>query len=111
MFAASLRQIEPADDAEPRRERLEQHRHQIRDQNDGKECVTERRTTGDVRRPVAGIHIADRDEVSGAGERRQFAPELPDTRRDADRAIRLRQARSGGARFGIDEAETCRCSD
>ena len=68
VVAAGLREIAAGDDAEPRGERLQQDRHQVRQQDDGEQRVAELRAAGDVGRPVARVHVADRDHVAGPGE-------------------------------------------
>ena len=51
--AAGLRQIAIGGDAEPRRERLQQDRHQVRQQDDRQQRVTELRAAREIGRPVA----------------------------------------------------------
>ena len=53
--------------------------------------VAEARAAGEVGGPVAGVHVADGDEVAGAGEGEQLAPEAGAVR-DGDRAVDLGQA-------------------
>ena len=55
-------------------EMLEQDRHQVRDQDDRQQRVAELRAAGQVGRPVAGVHVADRDQKARAGERQHLAP-------------------------------------
>jgi hypothetical protein len=80
--AAGLGQVEAGGDAEPRGERLQQNRHQVRDHDDAEQLVAEARAAGDVRGPVARVHVADRDEVARAGESEELPPE---SRVDGDR--------------------------
>ena len=75
MRAARLREVEAGDDAELGGKRLEHHRHDVRQQDDRQQGVAERRSAGEVGRPIAGVHIADRDEIAGAGEGAELAPE------------------------------------
>ena len=73
--AARLRQVAAGADAEPRAQRLQQDRHQVREQRDGEQRVAELGAAGERGRPVAGIHVADRHQVAGPEERHQLAPE------------------------------------
>ena len=71
--AAGLRQIAIGGDAEPRRQRLQQDRHQVRQQDHRQQRVAKLRTAREVGRPVAGVHVADRDQVAGSEKRQQPA--------------------------------------
>src|SRR5678815_1321628 len=51
-----------------------ENRHQVGDQDDGKERVAELRSAGEVGCPVAGVHVTDGDEVSGSGKGEDFPP-------------------------------------
>ena len=73
VFAAGLRQIAAGDDAELRGQRLQQHRHQVADDDHAEQRVAEFRAAADVGGPVAGVHVADGDQVAGAGEREDLA--------------------------------------
>ena len=75
VIAAGLREVAAGDDAELRAERLQQDRHQVREQDDAEQRVAELRAAGEVRGPVAGIHVADGHEVAGPGEGEHLAPE------------------------------------
>ena len=75
VIAAGLREVAAAGDAEPRGERLQQDRHQVREHDDAEQRVAVARAAGEVGRPVAGVHVADGDQVAGAGEREQLPPE------------------------------------
>ena len=57
------------------RERLQQNRHQVGEHDDAEQRVAEARAAGEVGRPVARVHVADRDQVARAGEREELAPE------------------------------------
>ena len=74
----------------PRRadKRLQQDRHQVGDHDDAQEGVAEPRAAGEVGRPIAGVHVADGDQVPRTGERKQLAPEAG-ALRDRDRAVDL----------------------
>ena len=74
---AGLGQVAPGDDPQPRRERLQEHRHQVARQDHPEERVGEARAPGDVRRPVAGVHVAHRHQEPRAGEGQQLPPEAP----------------------------------
>ena len=73
--AAGLRQVAAAGDPEPRRQRLQQDRHQVRQQDDAEQRVAVLRAAGEVGRPVPRIHVADGHQVARAREREQLAPE------------------------------------
>ena len=73
--AAGLRQVAPRGDAEPHAQRLQQNGHQVRQERDGKQRVTEFRPAGKRGRPVARVHIADGDEIAGAEKGQQLHPE------------------------------------
>ena len=90
MVAAGLRQIAPGDDAQLERQILQQHRREIRDQNDRKQQIAELRAACQVGCPVAGVHVADRDQQAGADEGQQCAPEAR-IFRDADRTMNFCQ--------------------
>ena len=87
VIAARLSEIPPAGDAEPQGERLQQDRHQVRQHDHAEQRVAVSRSAREVRRPVAGIHVTDRNQVAGAGEREQLLPE----------AARIRNRRSSRA--------------
>ncbi len=93
--AAGLREVAVGDDAEPCRQRLQQDRHQIREQDDGEQRVAELRPAGEVGRPIAGVHVADGDEIARADEGEHPAP--PAARgRNGDRGVDLGEALGGG---------------
>ena len=73
--AAGLREVAAAGDAEARGERLQQDRHQVGDHDDAEQRVAVARAAGEVGGPVAGVHVADGDQVAGAGEGEHLAPE------------------------------------
>jgi hypothetical protein len=75
MVPAGLGEVAPGDDAELGAERLQENRHEVRDQDDGEERVAELRTAREVGGPVAGIHVADGDEIARPGEGKHLAPE------------------------------------
>ena len=102
--AARLREVASAGDAEPRGQRLQQDRHQVRQHDHAEQRVAEPRAAGEVGRPVPGVHVADGDEVAGAGKGEQLAPEAG---ADGNRhgAVDFRQA--DGARR--QTPSTCGC--
>ena len=73
--AAGLRQVASAGDAEPRRQRLQQDRHQIRQHDDAEERVAEASAACEVGRPIARIHVADGHEITGPRKGEELAPE------------------------------------
>ena len=93
--AAGLREVASAGDAEAHGERLQQDRHQVRDQDDAEQRVAVARAAGEVGRPVARVHVADRHQIARAGKRKQLPPETG-VLRDGDRAVDLPQARRVG---------------
>ena len=107
VVAAGLGEIAAAGDAEADGERLQQDRHQVGDHDDAEERVAEAGAAGEVSCPIAGVHVADGDEVARAGEREEFAPESGafghrDRAMDLGQAQRNRRAgatRSGAARL------------
>jgi hypothetical protein len=66
--AAGLRQVSARGDGEAGAERLQDDRHDVGHQRDDEQRVAELGAAGDRGGPVAGIHVADRDEVAGADE-------------------------------------------
>ena len=74
VVAARLRQVAAGRDAEPERQRLQQDRHQVGEQDDAQQGVAEPRAAREVGGPVARVHVADGDQVSGAGEGQHLPP-------------------------------------
>jgi hypothetical protein len=75
-FAAGLRQIAAGDDAEARAQRLQQNGHGVRHDQHPQQPVAEARAAFEVGGPVAGVHVADADQVSRAGEGEHAPPEI-----------------------------------
>src|SRR3984957_10299281 len=73
MLAASLSQVAPGGDAQLGRKRLQKHRHEVADENDAEKRIAKFRSSADVRSPVARIHVADRNEITGPGKCEHFA--------------------------------------
>ena len=71
--AADLGEIVASGDAELGAHRLDQHRHQVRDQDDPEQHVAVLRARGDVGGEVAGVDIRDRSDERRAEERPQPA--------------------------------------
>jgi hypothetical protein len=68
MIAAQFREIAAGHDAELGRERLEQHRDQVGEQDDPKQAVAVFRAGLDVGREISRIHVGDRGDDRRAGE-------------------------------------------
>ena len=88
--AARLREVAPAGDPEPRRERLQQDRHEVGQHDHAEQRVAEPRAAGEIGGPVARIHVANGDEIAGTREGEHFAPEAG-AFRHGDRAVDLRE--------------------
>ncbi len=107
--AAGLREVAVGDDAEPRGERLQQDRHQVRQQDHRQQRVAELGSAREVGGPVARVHITDGDQIAGAEEGQQPARPMP-AKGHRDGRIDLRQAElrasggvsapAGGSRVG-----------
>ena len=94
VVAARLGQVAPGDDAELERQRLEQDRHQVREQDDTEQRVAEARAAGEIGGPVARVHVADRHHVARARKGQRLAPER-DPHGHRDGVMRLGEARHG----------------
>jgi len=73
MLATRLRQVSSSGDAELRRERLEQHRHEIADDDHAEQRVAKFRSAADIGRPVPWVHISDRDQIPRPRKRENFS--------------------------------------
>lgn len=93
MIAACLREVAPRRDAEPDSQCLQQDRHEVRQEDHREQRVAETRAAGNVRRPIARVHVTDRDHVARAGEREE-SPEPTATDRHSHRRVDLRQTRA-----------------
>src|SRR5262249_20385765 len=71
---------------------LQQDRHQIGEQRNGKQRVSEFGPAGERRRPVARVHVANRDQITRAKERNELPAERT-CRPGGDRAEYLCQWR------------------
>ena len=90
--AAELCQALAGNDSEFGGERLKQHGHQIGQQNDPQQQIAELRAALDVGGEVAWVHVGDRGDHRGSGERQEAAQAAPPPRQGlaagSDRAIR-----------------------
>src|SRR4029077_5629028 len=68
LLSAHLREVAPGGETELRRQGLDQHRHQIRDEDPPAERVTVLRAAGDVRREVARVDVGDTGDERGSEE-------------------------------------------
>ena len=73
VVAAGLGEIASGDDAEFRGECLQEHRKNVADQHDAEKRIAELGAAADVGGPVAGVHVTDGDEITGASEGEDFA--------------------------------------
>jgi hypothetical protein len=72
-IAAGLRQITARADGQPRRQRLQDDRHDVGEQRHEQQRVAELRAAGDGGGPVARVHITDRDEEPRPHEGQRLA--------------------------------------
>jgi hypothetical protein len=91
VIAAGLRQVAATGDAESRGQRLQQDRHHVRHEDHAEQRVTVAGAAGEVGRPVAGIHVADGDEVARPGKGEELSPE-PGIGGNGNGAVYLAQA-------------------
>ena len=106
VVAAGLGEVAAGDDAEFRGERLKKHRENVADEHDAEERVAEFGAAADVGGPVAGVHIADGDEIAGAGEGQDFAKPVGVVG-DGDAAVGFREggeseSAAPGGGFALD---------
>ena len=99
-FAAGLRQIASGDDSEPRRQRLQQDRHEVRQHQHPQQLVAELRAAAQIGGPVAGIHVADADQIGRSGEGEHAAEHGGARGRDA-RVHLGQRGRADGLRFQV----------
>lgn len=92
VIAARLRQIPARNDSELECQTLEQDRHQVRHRDHSQQRVPKLRTASEIRRPVAGVHVSDSDEVSRPREGEDFSAPRRATHRDGP--INLGELRS-----------------
>ena len=105
--AAGLGEVAAGGDGEPRAKRLQDDRHEAGDERGEEQRVAEARAAGERGRPVAGVHVADGDEIARAEEDER---PLPHGRAGAhgDRAVHLGKRRR--AALGAPAGKGCRSS-
>ena len=96
MIAACLCEVAPRGDTELDAQVLEQDRHQIGDHDDGQQRIAKPGATGQIRGPIARVHVSHCDQKSGAGECRQFPPERRRAR-DDNASVDFRERDLAGA--------------
>src|SRR5262249_20082079 len=96
-FAAGLGKVAASDDTEFGGKRLEEHRHEITEEDDAEERVTKLRAALDVGGPVARVHVTNGDKIAGTGEGEKFA-KPGGSRWNLDGAMGFRERRSSGER-------------
>ena len=82
-FAAGLRQVAAGDDAQARAQGLQQDGHGVGHHQHPEQAVAEARAAFQVGGPVAGVHVADADQVGRPGEGEHAPPERHLGRADA----------------------------
>ncbi len=93
-LVAKLRQVALRGHAQLQGQALQQNRHQVREHDDEQQRVAETRPAGDVGGPVAGIHVAHRDQKSRP-QKPQQPPPVERRARDAHAGMHLRQGGLG----------------
>jgi len=68
LVAAGLRQIAAADNAQARTEGLQEQRHQVGNNEHPEQAIAKFCAAFEISCPVAGVHIADADQIRRAGE-------------------------------------------
>ena len=82
--AICLGKIMPGDDAEARRQCLQDDRHQVGEQDDPKQRVAELGAASEVGRPIARVHVTDGNYVAWAEKGKKTAqPQASPRHRDA----------------------------
>src|SRR5580693_5272039 len=99
MFAAGLREVASCGDTELGGKRLQKHGDEAAEENDAEQRVAKFGTAADIGGPITGIHVADSDEVSGAGEGKHFPPEGSGGE-NGHGAVRFGERREGGGSCG-----------
>ncbi len=98
-FPARLRKIASGNNSQFRRQRLQQHRHQVAQQDHAQQRVTESCAAADIGGPVARIHIPDCHQVARPSERQNFLePAQPGS--DWNTAMRFRKRRTRNRKCG-----------
>jgi hypothetical protein len=94
VLAASLGEVPSGGDAKFRRERLQEHCHQIADHDDAEKRVAEFRAAAQVCGPIAGVHVADSYKIAGPREDQNLAEPVR-SGSDGNRAMGFGQGRDG----------------
>lgn len=68
-IATGLCQVPAAGDGEPGAQRLQHDGHQVGQKRHREKRIAEFRAAGERRRPVAGVHVADRHQIARPGKR------------------------------------------
>ena len=89
IVVAGLGQVAAGDKPQPGAEGLKQHGHHVAHQQHPDEPVAELRAALDVGGPIAGVHVADRDEIGRPGKREQPPP--PPAGGDRNRSVNFFQ--------------------
>ena len=100
--AAGLREVEAGGEPQPRAERLQYDGHQTGEHGREQQRAAVARAGGERGRPIAGVHIAGRDEIAGAEKDEEPPRERGAFARRDGRAQISRPARGhrGGRRRG-----------
>ena len=79
--AAGLGQVAAAGDAEARRQRLEQDRHQVGNHDHAEQRVAVLGAAGQVGCPISGIHVADGNQKPGPANAKSFRNQVANAAR------------------------------
>ena len=99
LVAAHLREVPAGRDAELRRQRLDQHREQVREHDHPDQPVAELRAGRDVGREVAGIDVRDGRDERRPEERQRSKTRPVERLVDGAEAFRKRRARGDHTRM------------
>ncbi len=75
LIAAGLGEIAAGNDSEPGTEGLKEQGHDAREDQDPEKAVAEASASFEVGGPIAGVHVADTDQVGGTCKGEQAPPE------------------------------------
>ena len=89
---AGLRQVHLRGNPQARRQRLYENRNEVRNHQDGDELVIEAGSASDVRGPVAGVHVPNRNKKTRPGKGKELPPKAG-PRRHNDAPVHFRQGR------------------
>ena len=104
VLAASLGEVPAGGNAKLRRERLQEHGHQIAQQDDAEKRVAEFRAATQVGSPVAGVHVADGYQIAGPCEGQNLAEPVR-AGSDGNRAMGFGQGRDGREPGAVHRSE------